>query len=232
MITRPKTIICDIDGVIFEHTGDICELHARKPVILPGAKERFREWDREGCHIILMTGRRESVRKDTEKQLSAAGFFYDELIMGVGGGVRVLINDKKPDGDVTTQTLCLERNKGFKHMEDTFIEKPWGSETLLETNEFYTVKKLFMKEDHKCSLQYHELKHETIYILSGVMRLWIEMDKDYIDYEILGKGQSFVIPPRVVHRMEALEDCYYLESSTSELNDVVRLDDAYGRTSK
>jgi quercetin dioxygenase-like cupin family protein len=58
------------------------------------------------------------------------------------------------------------------------------------------------------------------------------MDKDYIDYEILGKGQSFVIPPRVVHRMEALEDCYYLESSTSELNDVVRLDDAYGRTSK
>lgn len=236
MITRPRTIICDIDGVILKHFGSINYQHLRQSVILEGARKKFKEWDIEGCHIILMTGRRESTRKATEKQLSESGIFYDELIMGVGGGVRVLINDKKPDGDVTTQTFCLERNKGLKYMDEleekksNFIEKPWGSETIIETNESYTVKKLFMKTGHKCSLQYHETKHETLYILSGIMRLWVGKDKDSIEYKTLGKGESFVVLPKTVHRMESIEDCYYLESSTSELHDVVRLDDDYGRS--
>lgn len=244
MITRPRTIICDIDGVIFKHSGNICKQHLKKPVILGGTHEKFKEWDIEGCHIILMTGRRESVRKETEKQLSNAGIFYDNLIMGSGGGTRVLINDRKPDGDVTTKMFCLERNKGLKSMDEVnefvinfgapkkenFIKKPWGNEILIETNKFYTVKKLFMKAGHKCSLQYHEIKHETIYILSGIMRLWIGKDKDSIEYKTLEKGESFVVLPKTVHRMESIEDCYYLESSTSELDDVVRLDDDYGRT--
>ena len=60
MIERPRTIICDIDGVIFQYFGKIHEQHLKKPVLLKGARERFKEWDIEGCHIILMTGRRES----------------------------------------------------------------------------------------------------------------------------------------------------------------------------
>lgn len=113
MIKRPRTIISDIDGVLFKHWGDICKQHLKKPVVLKGVKEKIREWDLEGCHIILMTGRRESVRKETEKQLSSSGILYDNLIMNVGGGVRVLINDKKLDKkDDTAIAICVERNKG------------------------------------------------------------------------------------------------------------------------
>ena len=69
--------------------------------------------DLEGCYIILMTGRRESVRKDTERQLSSNGIIYNTLIMNVGGGVRVLINDRKADRkDDTAIAICVERNKG------------------------------------------------------------------------------------------------------------------------
>ncbi len=230
MITRPRTIICDIDGIIFKHKGDICNQHLGEPVVLPGAHKKFKEWDIEGCHIILMTGRRKSVREQTEHQLSRAGFFYDELIMGVGGGVRVLINDKKPDGDSTTKEFCLDRNKGLKYMEtkvSNFIEKPWGSETIIETNEFYTFKKLSMKTGHKCSLQLHRKKHETLYVLEGIMKLWL--DKEGKNHEILTADDTFVIKPGVIHRMESVEDCLYLESSTSGLDDVVRLVDDYGR---
>jgi mannose-6-phosphate isomerase-like protein (cupin superfamily) len=239
MIKRPRTIICDIDGVIFKYFGDICFQHLTVPEILPGAYEKFKEWDVEGCHIILMTGRRESTRKETEKQLSNAGIFYDKLVMGVGGGVRVLVNDKKPEGDNTTRMVCLERNDGLKSMNAptddpislnegavNYIEKPWGSETIIESNPNYTMKKLFMKKGHKCSLQLHEFKHETIYVLDGVLRLWLGNDGDYVDFI---KGQTFVIEPHVTHRMEGVEDCYYIESSTSELDDVVRIEDDYGR---
>jgi len=113
--------------------------------------------------------------------------------------------------------------------KETYIKKPWGSETVIETNEFYTVKKLFMKTGCKCSLQYHEKKHETIYVLSGVMKLWISENENSIRYRTLNTGDTHVIEPGAVHRMESLDDCTYLESSTSELKDVVRLQDEYGR---
>lgn len=112
-MARPRTIICDIDGVLFRHHGDITKQHLVKPVLLSFAREKFKEWDLEGCTIILMTGRRESTRKQTEKQLSDAGFIYDHLIMGITGGTRVLINDKKPNGDIAAVAINLERNKGF-----------------------------------------------------------------------------------------------------------------------
>jgi len=115
MIKRPRTIICDIDGTLFEHQGDICNQHLNSPIVLNGVKEKIREWDREGCSIILITGRKDSVRKETEKQLSTAGIVYDHLIMGVGGGVRVLINDNKPDKkDCTAVGICVDRNKGLE----------------------------------------------------------------------------------------------------------------------
>jgi ribonucleotide monophosphatase NagD (HAD superfamily) len=82
MDNRPKTIICDIDGVLFKHMGDITQQHLITPELLPGTKERLKQWDMQGCDIILITGRRESTRKYTEKQLSEAGIFYDHLIMG------------------------------------------------------------------------------------------------------------------------------------------------------
>lgn len=114
MIPRPKTIFCDIDGVLLKHHGDITKQHLVGPVLLPGALDKIREWDLEGCKIILVTGRRESVRKQTEDQLSSVGILYDILIMGITGGERVLINDKKANSEQNTATsINLERNKGF-----------------------------------------------------------------------------------------------------------------------
>ncbi len=111
---RPKTIFCDIDGTLIAHYGDGTKQHLRQPVILPGVSEKIKEWDRKGFYIILVTGRKESTRKHTEEQLAISGIVYDQLIMGIGGGVRVLINDRKPDfPDDTAVAINLDRNIGF-----------------------------------------------------------------------------------------------------------------------
>jgi ribonucleotide monophosphatase NagD (HAD superfamily) len=115
MDIRPKTIISDIDGVIFKHSGVITEQHLGAATLLPGVIEQWASWDRKGYKIVLVTGRRESVRKDTERQLSEAGIFYDQLVMGVSGGIRVLINDHKPNStDNTAEAINLIRNKGME----------------------------------------------------------------------------------------------------------------------
>lgn len=115
---KPKTILCDIDGVLLKHKGDICSQHIIYGELLSGVKEKFQEWDKKGYKIILITGRRESTRKSTEIQLSRAGIFYDQLIMGVGNGVRVLINDTKPDSDIeTAEAYTVKRNAGIKDLD-------------------------------------------------------------------------------------------------------------------
>jgi len=83
-------------------------------VLLEGTIDKLIEWDKKGYNIILLTGRRESLREQTERQLTEVGIFYDQLIMGVGGGCRVLINDMKPDGEVTSVAFNPERNEGIK----------------------------------------------------------------------------------------------------------------------
>ena len=114
MDVRPKTIICDIDGTLIEHYGNAYQQLTRSPTLLPGVLEKFEGWDRKGYNIILITGRRENWRTETEKQLVSLGIFYDQLIMGVGGGQRVLINDLKPDGDWETAIAHnVVRNSGL-----------------------------------------------------------------------------------------------------------------------
>lgn len=114
---RPETIFCDIDGTILKHKGDICFQHI-EPKLLDGVLDKFREWDIRGCKIILVTGRRESTRKATEKSLCDLGIFYDQLVMGVGGGKRILINDKKDDGEETAIAVNLKRNEGLKNVSN------------------------------------------------------------------------------------------------------------------
>lgn len=116
---RPKTIIVDIDGTLLVHQGNMSKILDGKASLLHGAREKLNEWDAKGYNIILMTGRRESAREFTEKQLSDLGLFWDQLIMGVGGGQRVLINDLKDDpefGD-TAVAIQVERNKGIKDVD-------------------------------------------------------------------------------------------------------------------
>ncbi len=109
------------------------------------------------------------------------------------------------------------------------IIKPWGSEELLETNSNYTFKKLTMLAGHKCSLQYHQEKHETFYVVSGKLKFTYGSDLSNLQSIELSPGVSFVIPPGLIHRMEGIEDSIYLEASTSQLDDVIRLEDSYGR---
>ena len=114
-------------------------------------------------------------------------------------------------------------------MEIVVIEKPWGKEELLEKNEKYMFKRLTMYKGHACSLQYHEVKTESVYLLSGSLKVYIGDKEDNLD-EIIMKPHDFItLYPFKIHRMEALEDSVYLEASTPELEDVVRLQDRYKR---
>lgn len=116
---RPKTIFLDIDGCLLKHNGDITRQHLGIGTCLDGVHEALTQWDRKGYKIILCSGRRESTRKDTERQLSNLGIFYDVLLLGVTGGIRVLINDTKPDKtESTTQAITLQRNEGLSSVAD------------------------------------------------------------------------------------------------------------------
>ena len=109
------------------------------------------------------------------------------------------------------------------------IEKPWGHEELLEHNEHYVMKRLFMKAGHRCSLQYHNEKHETFIVLSGKLKFYVGASVDSIEEKILTAGDYYVVPPGLIHRMEGIEDSFYVEASTTQLDDVVRLKDDYSR---
>jgi hydroxymethylpyrimidine pyrophosphatase-like HAD family hydrolase len=117
MNIRPKTVFIDIDGTLISHSGSLIG-QMKKPELLPGTLEKLLEWDRNGYNIILTTGRRESMRKKTKKQLSELGIFYDKLIMGIGGGTRIIINDRKPNStDDTCFAINIDRNQGIENIE-------------------------------------------------------------------------------------------------------------------
>jgi phosphatidate phosphatase PAH1 len=113
MHTPPKTILIDIDGTILCHKGDLYRMTTEDPIVLPHVIERFLQWRREGCHIVLTTARTEGCRHITEKQLSDVGIFYDNLVMGLTSGPRVLINDTKPNGNKTAFAFSITRDVGL-----------------------------------------------------------------------------------------------------------------------
>ena len=108
------------------------------------------------------------------------------------------------------------------------VEKPWGYELIWAETPSYVGKVLFIKKGHKLSLQYHEVKEETIYLQSGEMIFHTE-ENGAIVQKRFRAGDVQHIPPGYKHRMEAAEDCTVFEVSTPHLDDVVRLEDAYGR---
>jgi hypothetical protein len=115
MSIKIMTIFCDIDGCLVEHTGDMTKQMESSPALLPGVKEKLVEWERAGYKIILTTGRRESLRGVTEAMLVRLGVFFDQLIMGLPRGPRLVINDFKPnDLRATALAWCPVRNRGLK----------------------------------------------------------------------------------------------------------------------
>jgi mannose-6-phosphate isomerase len=110
----------------------------------------------------------------------------------------------------------------------TRIEKPWGYELHWARTDRYVGKVLHVTAGHALSLQYHNIKDETMYLHTGRMLLEIERDGELVKRE-MQPGDSVHITPKTVHRITAIEDCDVLEVSTPELDDVVRLEDRYGR---
>ena len=109
--------------------------------------------------------------------------------------------------------------------EPEIVEKPWGREVWYAHTDRYAGKILEVDEGHILSLQKHEVKHETLFLQAGRMRFTLgEAVFEWLPGEVVS------IPPDTVHRMEALEDSVILEVSTPELDDVVRLEDRYGRS--
>jgi mannose-6-phosphate isomerase-like protein (cupin superfamily) len=113
----------------------------------------------------------------------------------------------------------------------TRVDKPWGYEIWWARTDRYVGKILHVRKGESLSLQYHNVKEETIRIQSG--RLLMETRAAGAEGELerteLAPGDVMHIPPRTVHRMTGLEDTDVLEVSTTELDDVVRLEDRYGR---
>lgn len=112
MKNRRRTIFCDIDGTIFKHQGDLYHM-MKEADVLPGVIEKFLEWRENGDYIVLTTARAEGCRLTTEQQLANHGVFYDQLVMGIGNGPRLLVNDEKPDGTLTAEAVCIKRDEGL-----------------------------------------------------------------------------------------------------------------------
>jgi len=110
------------------------------------------------------------------------------------------------------------------------VPKPWGHETIWAHSERYVGKILHINAGQELSVQYHNRKDETVYLLSGRIVYRVQRQgADALDDVQLKLGESFRITPGTIHQMVALTDCDVLEVSTPEVDDIVRLSDKYGR---
>jgi mannose-6-phosphate isomerase len=109
------------------------------------------------------------------------------------------------------------------------VEKPWGYELIWAHTDRYVGKILHVTAGHALSLQYHEQKDETIHLLTGSMIFFVGPSADQLEEVNMKAGDSYHVTPGTVHRMQAITDVDILEASTPELDDVVRIEDRYGR---
>ncbi len=120
----------------------------------------------------------------------------------------------------------------MKQTEIKEVLKPWGKEIWFAHQPEYVGKILCITKGHRYSLQYHERKKETQYLLKGKVKFYLGESADALEEIILNPGDKLDVFPGVVHRAEALEDAEILEVSTDDLDDVVKLADDYGRSGK
>lgn len=110
------------------------------------------------------------------------------------------------------------------------VDKPWGYELIWALSEAYAGKLLFVRKGESLSLQFHNVKDESWYVLDGRARLELGgAGEGILEEEVITTGAAFRFRPGTVHRVTAVEDTTILEVSTPHLEDVVRLEDRYGR---
>jgi mannose-6-phosphate isomerase len=133
---------------------------------------------------------------------------------------------------VSERRLSSPNLKGIEQFafEPERMEKPWGYELIWALTEEYAGKLLFVNAGHQLSLQFHKQKDESWYVLEGRAELeFAGAGEKAMRRDVVTPGAAFRITPGTVHRIRALEDTLVLEVSTPHLDDVVRLEDAYGR---
>lgn len=133
-----KTVFVDIDGTIIHFLTPFSQsiTNPSSNELLPGVYDTFQEWEAEGSCIILTTARPECLRNITEQHLLSLGLFWHQLIMNVGNGPRLLINDRKPNGDLSAFAINVPRNKGLTDIKPKYTDGPhitldrtmWGSD--------------------------------------------------------------------------------------------------------
>lgn len=159
------------------------------------------------------------------------------LSRGCGGGDRPGYRASEKQSPATLAQLARNFASGSKPTEprgsfarmSRRIEKPWGHEEIWAETPRYLGKILTIRAGHRLSLQLHREKDEAIYVLRGTLRLTLESDAGDLEVRDLEKGASTRIAPGRRHRFEALSDCELCEVSSPEIDDVVRLQDDYGR---
>ena len=114
------------------------------------------------------------------------------------------------------------------------VLKPWGKEVWVnyrkgenvgDEDKKYIMKKLYINKGTRTSFQYHNEKEETNFLIKGSVEAWFEDTKGHIDIQVLNAGAIWSIPAGLKHRIVTLEDIILMESSTPEVDDVVRIED-------
>ena len=126
------------------------------------------------------------------------------------------IDEKKPD------ELSLSDYK---------VTKPWGYEIWLELNSFYALKLIHFKQGNRCSLQLHERKIESVYVIEGEAEVFLENSEGEMESKIYGPGSGWTVPLNKKHRVYARTDFTILEAQSPHLNDIIRFQDDTNRTS-
>jgi mannose-6-phosphate isomerase-like protein (cupin superfamily) len=123
----------------------------------------------------------------------------------------------------------MGRSPEFGRVEEQKVDKPWGYELRWAITERYLGKVLHINKGEALSLQYHERKDEYLYLLKGAIDIELGGDDGKLTTHRMKPGDTLHITPGTRHRMTAVEDTDILEVSTPEIDDVVRLEDRYGR---
>ena len=109
------------------------------------------------------------------------------------------------------------------------VNKPWGKEVWLELNDRYCFKRIHLNEGQRTSYQYHNKKIETSYIIEGEVEVWLENDKGEIEKTRMFPGDHYTALPLRKHRVIAVKNAVYLEASSPEVDDIIRINDEFGR---
>lgn len=199
-------IVVDIDGTICSQEPNYSDAMPYFRVI-----DKINRLYDKGYYVVLFTARGYETKIDwepvTKKQLSDWGLKYHELLFNKPSA-DLYIDDKACNiTDWVAAISCLK-----------CIDKPWGKEYLLDLTGSYAMKRLELDAGKCISKQYHNYKQETWHIVRGEGTLLINDE-----VSVVRVGDTISIPPKTIHQVKALTDLTIIESSTTELDDIVRI---------